>query len=107
LESGLQHLLKTLEYLLISLGPELVCCDQTHHLPGIRVLVVDDRVLEGSEEILLETEMRQFFLFQEVHRQLPQRIQRKEADIRVIMATHLSRQLHCLYETANSFGLPG
>jgi hypothetical protein len=44
---------------------------RAHHLPGIRIFVVDDRVLEGPEEILLETKMGQFFLFQKVHGQLP------------------------------------
>ena len=61
----------------------------THHLPGIRIFVVYNGVLERAEEVFLEAEMRQLFLLQKVHRQLPKRIERKEADIGVIMTAHL------------------
>ena len=50
---------------------------------------MDHGVLERLEKILLELEVRQLLLLQEAHRQLPQRVQREEADVRITVAAHL------------------
>lgn len=47
------------------------------------------RVLEGLQEILLEFEVRELFFLQKAHGQLPQRIERKEPDVRVVVAADL------------------
>jgi len=65
----------------------------TYHLPRIRVLVDQDRILERPQEILLEPEMRQFLLLQEVHSELPERVKRKEANVGVVMAAYLRSAL--------------
>jgi hypothetical protein len=61
----------------------------THHFSSIRVNIVGHGILERPQKVFLETEMRQLFLFQETHRKLSQRIQREEADVGVVVATHL------------------
>ena len=46
-------------------------------------------VLERSQEILLELEVRQLLLFEEPHSKLSQRIKGKEPYMRVTMTTDL------------------
>jgi hypothetical protein len=63
---------------------------RTHHLSRIRVDIVSHCVLEGPQKVFLEPEMRQLLLFQETHSKLSQRVQRKEADIWIVMARNLA-----------------
>ena len=46
-------------------------------------------VLERLEEVLLELEVRELLLLQEAHRELAQRVEREEADVRVTVAADL------------------
>jgi len=50
---------------------------------------MNHRILERFQEVLLELEMRQFFLLQESHGKLPERIQREEPNVRIIMTANL------------------
>ena len=61
----------------------------TYHIADIRVGVVNHRIFERLEEVLLEHEMGQLLLLQETHCQLPQRVQREEPNVDVRMTTHL------------------
>jgi hypothetical protein len=50
---------------------------------------VDHRVLERLEEVLLKLEVRELLLFEKAHRELPERVERKEADVGVVVAADL------------------
>ena len=88
LKTGLKHLLKTLQNLEVIRRRNLAG-RATDHFPRIGILIVHDRIFKGSEEVFLETEMRQFLLLQKVHRELSKCIQREEADVWVVMTTNL------------------
>ena len=49
------------------------------------------RVLEWSQEILLELEVRQLLLLQESHSELSQSVQSEKANMWVVVTTHLSK----------------
>ena len=61
----------------------------THHISDIRIIIVDHRILEGLQEVLLKLEVRQFFLLQEAHGQLPQRIKSEESNVWIVVAANL------------------
>ena len=48
-------------------------------------------ILERLQEVLLELETWQLFLFQEAHRELSQRVQSEIADVGIAVAAHLER----------------
>ena len=50
---------------------------------------MNHRILEWSQEVLLEFEVGQLFLLQEAHRQLPQRIKCEEADMGILVTADL------------------
>ena len=50
---------------------------------------MDHGVLERLEEVLLELEVRQLVLLEEPHRKLTERVERKEADVGVIVTADL------------------
>ena len=62
---------------------------RTHHLSRIRVDIIGHGILKRPQKVFLETEMRQLFLFQETHGKLSQRVQSKEADVRIVMTADL------------------
>jgi hypothetical protein len=49
--------------------------------------------LKWFQEVFLEFEMGELLLFQEPHRELPERVQGEEAHVRIVMAAHLKRDL--------------
>lgn len=64
---------------------------RSYQFPNIRIRIVNHRVLERLQEILLELEMRQFFLLQEAHGKLPEGIQCEEPNVWVIMTADLTK----------------
>jgi len=62
---------------------------EPYQLPDIWIRVVNHRVLEGFQEVLLELEMRQLFLLQETHGELSEGIQCEESNMRVIVTANL------------------
>jgi hypothetical protein len=61
----------------------------TDHLSSVQVLIVDNSILERLQKVFLKAEMRQLLLLQEIHGELSERIERKEADIGVVVAADL------------------
>jgi hypothetical protein len=56
----------------------------------IWVRVVGHGIFERLQEVLLELEVGQFFLLQEPHSKLSERIQREEANVRITMTADLA-----------------
>ena len=61
----------------------------TYQLSDIWVWIVGHGILERFQKVLLELEMGQFFLLQEPHGKLPERIQCEETDMRITMTADL------------------
>ena len=60
-----------------------------YHISNLRIRIVRHGILERSQEILLELEVRQLLLFEEPHSKLPQRVEGKEPDMGITMTTDL------------------
>jgi hypothetical protein len=52
---------------------------------------VNHSILKGFQEVLLEFEVRQFFLLQKAHCKLAQGIESEKANVRIAMTADLSR----------------
>jgi len=65
-----------------------------YHIPDLRIRIMHHGVLEGSQEILLELEMGQLFLFEEPHSKLSQGVEGKESHMGVTMAADLRHSWH-------------
>jgi hypothetical protein len=60
-------------------------------------------VFKRLQEILLKFEMREFLFLQEPHRQLAQRVQSKEANMRIIVTTNLKGICKNLYMSKDEY----
>ena len=60
-----------------------------YQIADFRVRVVHHRVLEGSQEVLLELEVRKLLLLKEPHGKLSQIIQGEERDMGIVVTAHL------------------
>jgi hypothetical protein len=62
---------------------------RAHEVAQVVGALVGVDVLERLEELLLELVVAELVLLQELHGQLPQRIQRKPRDVHVLVTAHL------------------
>jgi hypothetical protein len=66
---------------------------QSHHILRIRVTIVNHCIFKRFEEILLEFEVRELLFLQETRSELPKRVECKEADFAVRVASHLKKRI--------------